>query len=210
VGRCPPRQKTRSAAEAALRNHSFPPFRCTEEIGGKQVRSVYISYADRFDIVEIEFLDGTSLSIELFPRVELRVELTDWNAEDGKLLKAMATHANPVTEKLAIRKMGHHRWSSFPTLKIRLNSRRAEYWNTGICRYSSPQPRYLSMITFTTTRFKRSASRIGGFTTTTCMVCQHALASALDPLILDVIERVHVCRRPRAEEHSARLAELIF
>jgi hypothetical protein len=62
-------------------------FRCTEEIAGKQVRSVYISYADRFHIVEIEFFDGTSLSIELFPMVELHVELTDWNAEDGRLLK---------------------------------------------------------------------------------------------------------------------------
>ncbi len=62
-------------------------FRCSKEIAGKRVRSVYISYSDQYNIVEVDFTDGTSLSVQLFPMVELKVELSDWNVENGKILK---------------------------------------------------------------------------------------------------------------------------
>jgi hypothetical protein len=39
-------------------------------------------------VVEVDFTDGTSLSVELFPMVELKAELNDWNVENGKLMKA--------------------------------------------------------------------------------------------------------------------------
>ena len=74
-------------------NVELPPlglgqFRCSKEIAGKRVRSVYISHSDQYNVVEVDFTDGTSLSVELFPLVELKVELNDWNVENGKLLKS--------------------------------------------------------------------------------------------------------------------------
>jgi hypothetical protein len=39
-------------------------------------------------VVEVEFVDGTSLSVELFSLVELRAELNDWKVENGKVVKS--------------------------------------------------------------------------------------------------------------------------
>jgi hypothetical protein len=61
--------------------------RITKEIAGKRVRSFYISYTDNYKVVEVDFVDGTSMSVELFPLVELKAELNDWTVEDGKVLK---------------------------------------------------------------------------------------------------------------------------
>jgi hypothetical protein len=61
--------------------------RISREIAGKRVRSVFISYTDNHNVVEVDFVDGTSLSVELFPMVELKAELNDWNVESGKVLK---------------------------------------------------------------------------------------------------------------------------
>jgi hypothetical protein len=44
-------------------------------------------YTDNHNVVEVDFVDGTSLSVELFPMVELKAELNDWNVESGKVLK---------------------------------------------------------------------------------------------------------------------------
>lgn len=81
-------EQDRTAEHSKLPPLGPGQFRCSKEIAGKRVRSVYISYTDRYNIVEVDFTDGTSLSIELFPMVELKVELSDWNVENGKLLKA--------------------------------------------------------------------------------------------------------------------------
>jgi len=62
--------------------------RITREIAGKRVRSIYLSYTDSYNVVEVEFVDGTSLSVELFPVVELRAELNDWQVQSRKKLSA--------------------------------------------------------------------------------------------------------------------------
>jgi hypothetical protein len=62
--------------------------RITREIAGKRVRSIYLSYTDSCNGVEVEFVDGTSLSVELFSLVELRAELNDWKVENGKVVKS--------------------------------------------------------------------------------------------------------------------------
>jgi hypothetical protein len=62
--------------------------RITREIAGKRVRSIYLSYTDSCNVVEVEFADGTSLSVELFPLVELRAESNDWKVENGKVVKS--------------------------------------------------------------------------------------------------------------------------
>jgi hypothetical protein len=61
--------------------------RITKEIAGKLVRSLYISYTDSYNVVEVDFVDGTSLSVELFPMVELKAELNNWKVENGEVLK---------------------------------------------------------------------------------------------------------------------------
>ena len=43
--------------------------RITKEIAGKRVRSLYISYTDNYNVVEVDLVDGTSLSVELFPMI---------------------------------------------------------------------------------------------------------------------------------------------
>jgi len=86
-------QKSERERDGASEDEELPPlgpgqFRCSKEIAGKRVRSVYISYTDQYNVVEVDFTDGTSLSVELFPMVELKAELNDWNVENGKLVKA--------------------------------------------------------------------------------------------------------------------------
>ena len=81
-----PEEESRPEAE------ELPPLgpgqlRITKEIAGKRVRSFYISYTDNYNVVEVDFVDGTSLSVELFPMVELKAELNDWTVENGKVLK---------------------------------------------------------------------------------------------------------------------------
>ena len=43
--------------------------------------------ATRYNVVEVEFVDGTSLSVTFFPMGELMAELNDLNEENGKVLK---------------------------------------------------------------------------------------------------------------------------
>jgi hypothetical protein len=62
--------------------------RTTREITGKRVRSIYISYTDSYNVAEVDFVDGTSLSVELFPMVELKAESNDWKVENGKVVKS--------------------------------------------------------------------------------------------------------------------------
>jgi hypothetical protein len=61
--------------------------RITKEIARKRLRSLYISYSDSYNVVEVDFVDGTSLSVELFPMVELKAELNNWKVENGEVLK---------------------------------------------------------------------------------------------------------------------------
>ncbi len=61
--------------------------RCTSEVRGKQVRSIYVSGVDEFNVVNIDFTDGTALTVQIFPAAKLKVELNDWTTADGKLLK---------------------------------------------------------------------------------------------------------------------------
>jgi hypothetical protein len=81
-------EQDRNTGEAELPPVGPGQFRCSKEIAGKRVRSIYISYSDHYNVVEVDFTDGTSLSVQLFPMVELKVELSDWNVENGKILKA--------------------------------------------------------------------------------------------------------------------------
>jgi hypothetical protein len=81
-----PEEESRAEAE------ELPPLgpgqlRITKEIAGKRVRSFYISYTDNYNVVEVDFFDGTFLSVELFPMVELKAELNDWTVENGEVLK---------------------------------------------------------------------------------------------------------------------------
>ena len=49
------------------------------------VRSPCISYTNNYNVVEVDFVDGTCPSDELFPMVKLKAELNDWNVENGKM-----------------------------------------------------------------------------------------------------------------------------
>jgi hypothetical protein len=78
--------------EESIETEGLPPLgpgqlRITKEIAGKIVRSLYISYTDSYNVVEVDFVDGTSLSVELFPMVELKAELNNWRVENGEVLK---------------------------------------------------------------------------------------------------------------------------
>ncbi len=61
--------------------------RCTSEVRGKQVRSIYVSGVDEFNVVNIDFTDGTALKVQIIPAARLKVELNDWTSGDGTLLK---------------------------------------------------------------------------------------------------------------------------
>ena len=76
-----------------IESEELPPLgpgqlRITKEIAGKRVRSLYISYTDNYNVVEVDFVDGTSLSVELFPMIELKAELNSCKVENGELLKS--------------------------------------------------------------------------------------------------------------------------
>jgi hypothetical protein len=78
--------------EEPFESEELPPLgpgqlRITKEIAGKRERSLYISYTDSYNVVEVDFVDGTSLSVELFPMVELKAELNNWKVENGEVLK---------------------------------------------------------------------------------------------------------------------------
>jgi hypothetical protein len=78
--------------ELLAESEELPPLgpgqlRISSEIAGKRVRSLYIRYTENYNIVEVDFVDGTSLSVELFPMVKLKAELNDWNVESGRVLK---------------------------------------------------------------------------------------------------------------------------
>jgi hypothetical protein len=78
--------------EESVEFEELPPLgpgqlRITKEIAGKRVRSIYISYTDNYNVVEVDFVDGTSLSVELFPMVELKTEFSNWKVENGEVLK---------------------------------------------------------------------------------------------------------------------------
>jgi hypothetical protein len=76
----PPKlQETKPAREGVIR--------CTSEVRGKQVRSIYVSGADEFNVVNIDFSDGTALTVQIIPVAKLKVELNDWTSGDGRLLK---------------------------------------------------------------------------------------------------------------------------
>jgi hypothetical protein len=64
------------------------------------------------------------------------------------------------------------------------------------------------MLTTTSPQFVRSAAHLGGFIVTTCVVCQQPVTAALDPHVLEVGERVHVCQvaSSRARENSPTCA----
>lgn len=57
------------------------------DVKGKQVQSIYVSGVDEFNVVDINFTDGTALSVQIIPAARLKVELNDWTSGDGKLLK---------------------------------------------------------------------------------------------------------------------------
>jgi hypothetical protein len=78
--------------EEPIGTEELPPLgpgqlRITKEIAGKRVRSLYVSYTDNYNVVEVDFVDGTSLSVELFPMIELKAELNNWKVENGEVLK---------------------------------------------------------------------------------------------------------------------------
>ncbi len=60
---------------------------CSSEVRGKQVRSIYVSGVDEFNVVNIDFTDGTALTVQIVPAARLKVELNDWTSGDGTLLK---------------------------------------------------------------------------------------------------------------------------
>jgi hypothetical protein len=50
--------------EESVELEELPPLgpgqlRITKEIAGKRVRSIYISYTDNYNVVEVDFVDGT-------------------------------------------------------------------------------------------------------------------------------------------------------
>ena len=62
--------------------------RCTEHVRGKTVKSIYVSGVDNFNVVNVDFMDGTALTVQFSPVVKVKVEYNDWSVRDGKLLKA--------------------------------------------------------------------------------------------------------------------------
>jgi len=76
----PPKQETAKPDREGV-------IRCTSEVRGKQVRSIYVSGVDQFNVVNIEFTDGTALTVQIIPAARLKVEFNDWTGGDGKLLK---------------------------------------------------------------------------------------------------------------------------
>jgi len=81
--------------ELPVESEELPPLgpgqlRISREIEGKRVRSLYISHTNNYNVVEVDFVDGTSLSVELFLMVKLKAELNDWNV----ILESVARFRN--------------------------------------------------------------------------------------------------------------------
>lgn len=86
LGRKYPRKPSKTTQKQPF---NMPPQRvdCTEEVRGKRVKSITVCAEHGFNIVDIQFLDGTAFSVELFPSVRLKAEINDWNVGEGRLLK---------------------------------------------------------------------------------------------------------------------------
>jgi hypothetical protein len=89
-----PTEKPRTAAKrdksSRFATQTLAPkgtIRCTKEVRGRIVRSITVRGVDNFNIVNVEFMDGTAFTVELFPVVQLKAEFNDWTVADGKLLK---------------------------------------------------------------------------------------------------------------------------
>ncbi len=78
--------KNRSQAQTtrAKRERSI---RCTREVRGKRVRSVFVSAVDEYNVVTIDFTDDTALTVQIIPTVRLKAQLNDWSSDNAKLLK---------------------------------------------------------------------------------------------------------------------------
>lgn len=50
-------------------------------------KSIYVSAVDAFNVVNIEFMDGTALTVEMSPAIKLKVEYNDSTVAEGELLK---------------------------------------------------------------------------------------------------------------------------
>jgi hypothetical protein len=50
--------------------------RCTSEVRGKQVRSIYVSGVDEFNVVNIDFTDGTALTVQITTIHDLALPIT--------------------------------------------------------------------------------------------------------------------------------------
>jgi len=61
--------------------------RCTEEVRGKRVKSICVSGVDDFNVVNIDFMDGTAVTVAMAPSIKLKVEYNDWTVPEGELLK---------------------------------------------------------------------------------------------------------------------------
>jgi len=60
---------------------------CTEEVRGKCVRSIYVSGVDEFNVVNVDFTDSTSLTVQIIPAAKLKVDYNDWTTGNLKPLK---------------------------------------------------------------------------------------------------------------------------
>jgi hypothetical protein len=61
---------------------------CDSEVRGKQVDSVYVSGVSDYNVVNISFLDGTTLSVHIFPAARLKVHFDDWSSGNCRPLKS--------------------------------------------------------------------------------------------------------------------------
>jgi hypothetical protein len=80
--------KRHSVQDPAKRPTREGVIHCTEQVRGKTVKSISVSGVDNFNVVIVDFMDGTALSVEFSPVVKLKVEYNDWSVRDGKLLKS--------------------------------------------------------------------------------------------------------------------------
>jgi len=58
-----------------------------EEVRGKCVRSIYVSGVDEFNVVNVDFTDSTSLTVQIIPAAKLKVDYNDWTTGNLKPLK---------------------------------------------------------------------------------------------------------------------------
>jgi len=46
-----------------------------------------VSGVDDFNVVNIDFMDGTAVTVAMAPSIKLKVEYNDWTVPEGELLK---------------------------------------------------------------------------------------------------------------------------